>query len=51
VAGDNIDNVWRLDVESATSLTLTYLPLGQQQTLAKTSTPSAPAEDGNQGAF
>lgn len=51
VAGDNIDNVWRLDVETATSLTLTYLPLGQQQTLAKTSAPSAPAEDGNQGAF
>ena len=51
VAGDNIDNVWPLDVETATSLTLTYLPLGQQQTLAKTSAPSAPAEDGNQGAF
>ena len=51
VAGDNIDNVWRLEVEAATSLTLTYLPLGQQRTLEKTSAPSAPTEDSSQGAF
>lgn len=51
IAGQNIDNVWRLDAEDATSLNLTYLPLGQSQTLLKTARPAVPAEDGHQGAF
>jgi hypothetical protein len=51
VAGQNIDSVWRLDTEDATTLNLTYLPLGQPQTLLKTAKPAVPAEDGNQGAF
>ncbi|WP_156972380.1 hypothetical protein [Nitrosospira sp. NpAV] len=51
VAGQNIDNVWRLDTEDATSLNLTYLPLGQPQTLLKTARPAVSAEDGHQGAF
>lgn len=51
VAGQNIDSVWRLDTEDATTLNLTYLPLGQPRTLLKTAKPALPAEDGNQGAF
>lgn len=51
IAGQNIDNFWRLDAEDATSLNLTYLPLGQPQTLLKTAKPTIPVEDGNQGAF
>jgi hypothetical protein len=51
VAGQNIDNVWRLDTEDSSTLNLTYLPLGQPQTLLKTAKPALPAEDGNQGAF
>lgn len=51
VAGQDIDDVWRLDTEDATTLNLTYLPLGQTQTLLKTAKPAVPAEDGNQGAF
>ena len=51
VAGQNIDDLWRLDTEDSTTLSLTYLPLKQPRTLLKTAKPALPAEDGNQGAF
>ena len=47
--GQNIENLWRLDAEDATTLNLTYLPLGLPQTLPKSSRPAAPAEYGDQG--
>jgi hypothetical protein len=50
-AGQNIDDAWRLDAETATSLSLTYLPLGQSRALAKTETSAAPAEDESQGVY
>jgi hypothetical protein len=50
IAGQNIDDTWRLDAETDTSLNLTYLPLRQSQALAKTATSAASAEDESQGA-
>jgi hypothetical protein len=48
--GQNIESVWRLDAEDATTLNLTYLPLGLPQTLPKGGRPAAPTEHGDQGA-
>ncbi|MEO6823638.1 MAG: hypothetical protein ABI167_02725 [Nitrosospira sp.] len=47
--GQNIENLWRLDAEDATTLNLTYLPLGLPQTLPKSGKPAASAEYGDQG--
>jgi hypothetical protein len=51
IAGQNLNDAWRLDAETDTSLSLTYLPLGQSRTLAKSGTAVPGAEDGNQGAY
>ena len=51
VAGEKIDDAWRLDAETDTSLNLTYLPLGQSQTLAKTATSAAGSEDESQKGY
>ncbi len=48
--GQNIENIWRVDAEDATTLNLTYLPLGLPQTLPKGARPAAPPEHGDQGA-
>lgn len=48
--GQNIENLWRLDAEDATTLNLTYLPLGLPQTLPKSGRPAASTEYGDQGA-
>ena len=48
--GQSIDNLWRLDAEDATTLNLTYLPLGLPQILPKSGRPAASAEYGDQGA-
>ena len=49
--GEKIVDAWRHDAETDTSLNLTYLPLGQSQTLAKTATSAAGSEDENQKGY
>lgn len=47
--GDTIDRTWRVDSEDASSLHLTYVPLGLPQALSKSAKPAIVKPNENQG--